>query len=94
MRTMVAVAVLAATLALAATASAHVTLQPEEAPAGGFTRLDVRVPNERDDAGTTKVEVRVPARIRVRLDRAGRGLDRQGHEAKARQADRGRGRAA
>jgi periplasmic copper chaperone A len=60
MRTIVAVAVLGATLALAATASAHVTLQPEEAPAGGFTRLDVRVPNERDDAGTTKVEVEFP----------------------------------
>ncbi len=60
MRTVVAFAVLVATLALAATASAHVTLQPEEAPAGGFTRLDVRVPNERDNAGTTKVEVEFP----------------------------------
>jgi uncharacterized protein YcnI len=37
-----------------------VTLQPEEAPAGGFTRLDVRVPNERDGATTTKVDVRFP----------------------------------
>ncbi len=47
--------------ALAATpASAHVTLQPEEAPAGGFTRLDVRVPNERDNASTTKVRVKFP----------------------------------
>jgi periplasmic copper chaperone A len=60
MRTIVAVAVLGATLALAATASAHVTLQPEEAPAGGFTRLDVRVPNEDPNAGTTKVEVEFP----------------------------------
>ena len=60
MRATIAVAALAATLALAATASAHVTLQPEEAPAGGFTRLDVRVPNEQDDAGTTKVEVQFP----------------------------------
>jgi uncharacterized protein YcnI len=38
-----------------------VTLQPQSAPAGGFTRLDVRVPNERDDKGTTKVVVRFPA---------------------------------
>jgi periplasmic copper chaperone A len=53
-------AALAAPLVLAATAGAHVTLQPEEAPAGGFTRLDVRVPNERDNADTTKVVVQFP----------------------------------
>jgi periplasmic copper chaperone A len=53
-------AALAAPLVLAATAGAHVTLQPEEAPAGGFTRLDVRVPNETDDADTTKVVVQFP----------------------------------
>jgi periplasmic copper chaperone A len=51
---------LAAVLAIAPAAVAHVTLQPEEAPAGGFTRLDVRVPNERDNAGTTKVDVQFP----------------------------------
>ena len=51
----------AAALLLAPTAAqAHVTLQPDTAPAGGFTRLDVRVPNERDDAGTTKVDVQLP----------------------------------
>jgi uncharacterized protein YcnI len=50
----------AALLALAPVASAHVTLQPEEIPAGGFTRIDVRVPTERDDASTTKVEVQLP----------------------------------
>jgi uncharacterized protein YcnI len=49
-----------AALALAPAAAGHVTLQPEEAPAGGFTRLDVRVPNERDNAGTTKVVVQFP----------------------------------
>ena len=47
-------------LALAPAAAAHVTVQPPEAPAGGFTRLDVRVPNERDNAGTTKVVVQMP----------------------------------
>ena len=52
--------VVAVALALAPAAGAHVTLQPPEAPAGGFTRLDVRVPNERDNAGTTKVEVQFP----------------------------------
>jgi uncharacterized protein YcnI len=55
-----AAAVLAAALALPAAASAHVTLQPDTAPADGFTRLDVRVPNERDDAGTVKVDVQLP----------------------------------
>jgi uncharacterized protein len=47
-------------LALPATADAHVTLQPNEAAAGSFTRLDVRVPTERDDASTTKVDVQFP----------------------------------
>ncbi len=47
-------------LAVPASASAHVTLQPEEAAAGDFTVLDVRVPNERDDSGTTKVDVQFP----------------------------------
>ena len=47
-------------LSAAATAEAHVTLQPRELPAGGFKRLDVRVPNERDEADTTKVVVQFP----------------------------------
>ena len=55
---------LLATAALAlvvpATAQAHVTLQPDTGVAGAYTRLDVRVPNERDDASTTKVEVQFP----------------------------------
>ncbi len=54
-------AVLAAPLVLATAASAHVTLQPGEVPAGGFTRLDVRVPTERDNASTTKLAVQFPA---------------------------------
>jgi periplasmic copper chaperone A len=49
-----------AALALAPAVAAHVTLQPPEAPAGGFTRLDVRVPTERDNASTTKVVVQMP----------------------------------
>jgi uncharacterized protein len=43
-----------------ATAQAHVTLQPNTAPAGEFTRLDVRVPNERDESPTTKIDVQMP----------------------------------
>ncbi len=49
-----------ALLLVPAAASAHVTLQPDSVPAGGFSRLDVRVPNERDDASTEKVEVEFP----------------------------------
>jgi len=56
----VGVVVLAAALAVPAAAQAHVTLQPSEAPAGGFARLDVRVPNESDSAATNKVEVQMP----------------------------------
>ena len=51
---------LALAAALPAVAQAHVTLQPNTGPAGAYTRLDVRVPNERDDASTTKVEVQFP----------------------------------
>ena len=47
-------------LGVASPAMAHVTLQPTEAPADGFTRLNVRVPNERDEASTTKVRVQFP----------------------------------
>jgi periplasmic copper chaperone A len=59
-RNYILAAVVLAVLSLAPAAGAHVTLQPEQAPAGGFTRLDVRVPNERDNAGTTKVVVQMP----------------------------------
>jgi uncharacterized protein YcnI len=43
-----------------AVAQSHVTVNPREVAAGGFTVLNVRVPNERDDKGTTKVELRFP----------------------------------
>src|SRR5256885_1607112 len=48
-----------ASLAFAAPAGAHVALQPEEAPAGGFVVENVRVPNEQEDASTTKVDVQL-----------------------------------
>jgi len=59
-RKIIIAAIAAATLVPAAAARAHVTLQPNEAPAGGFTRLDVRVPNEEDAKATTKVVVQMP----------------------------------
>jgi periplasmic copper chaperone A len=53
-------AALAASLTLPATAAAHVTLQPQEAPAKAFVREDIRVPNELDNASTIKVDVQLP----------------------------------
>ena len=50
----------AALLAAPAVAQAHVELYPDSAPAGAEMRLDVRVPNERDDAATTKVDLQLP----------------------------------
>jgi uncharacterized protein len=53
-------AVLAGALLVPALAQAHVTVQPNEVPAGGFTRLDVRVPNEEDNATTNKIQLQLP----------------------------------
>ncbi|MEV0398145.1 YcnI family copper-binding membrane protein [Polymorphospora rubra] len=53
-------AVLGAVLGVAAPASAHITVNPNEADQGGYARLAFRVPNESDEASTTKVEVFFP----------------------------------
>jgi uncharacterized protein YcnI len=60
--------VLLATIALAAlagasVAQAHVTVHPNALPAGGFTVINIQVPNERDNASTTKVDVQFPQGI-------------------------------
>jgi len=60
MRHLIPAASAALALAVPASACAHVTVQPDTAVAGGFARLDVRVPNERDDAGTVKVDLQMP----------------------------------
>lgn len=60
MRRSAAVLSLLLILLRAAPAGAHVTVQPNEAVAGAFSRFVVRVPNERDRASTVKVEVRFP----------------------------------
>lgn len=49
-----------AIVVVAPIADAHVTVNPGEAPKGGFAKLAFRVPNERDDAGTTAIEVNLP----------------------------------
>jgi uncharacterized protein len=59
-RLMTIAAVAAGALAIAGMAQAHVTVHPNVLPAGGFTVIDVRVPNERPAAGTVKVAVQLP----------------------------------
>lgn len=41
-------------------ALAHVSVQPGEAPQGGYATINFKVPNERDDASTVKLEVSFP----------------------------------
>lgn len=54
-------AAVASVLLLAGTASAHVGVQPQgEAAKGGYATVNVKVPNERDNASTVKVEVNFP----------------------------------
>jgi uncharacterized protein len=59
-KSLAVVALLALALLVPAAAEAHVTLQPNEAPEGAYTVLDVRVPNETDSANTTEVAVQLP----------------------------------
>jgi uncharacterized protein YcnI len=60
-RKLAAVAIAAATvLVTAAPAWAHVTVNPDEAPKGGFTKLAFRVPNEEDGANTVQLDVQLP----------------------------------
>ncbi|MFB7860894.1 MULTISPECIES: YcnI family protein [unclassified Streptomyces] len=48
-------------LLLSGTAFAHVSVQPQgEAAKGGYATVNVKVPNERDNASTVKVEVNFP----------------------------------
>ncbi|MEW2630170.1 YcnI family protein [Streptomyces sp. NPDC048389] len=52
----------ASVLALSGTASAHIGVQPQgEAAKGGYAVVNVKVPNERDNASTIKVEINLPA---------------------------------
>jgi uncharacterized protein YcnI len=61
MRTkLIAGAAASALVVLPSAASAHVTLNPNTAPAKGFTELLVRVPNETDNTSTMKVDIKFP----------------------------------
>ncbi|MFC4304963.1 YcnI family protein [Cohnella boryungensis] len=52
------------TFGFASLASAHVTVQPKEAPAGSYQVFTVRVPSEKD-AATTQVKVAIPDNVNI-----------------------------
>jgi uncharacterized protein YcnI len=60
-RASVVVATAGLLVAVAAPAEAHVTVNPNTATPGGYTKVTFRVPNETDNADTTKLEVAFPA---------------------------------
>src|SRR2546426_10605308 len=61
-RTAILLSTAAVTLIAAATvASAHVTVNPNTAQQGSYTKVTFRVPNEEKDQSTTTVEVDLPA---------------------------------
>ncbi|WP_181765547.1 YcnI family protein [Streptomyces albidus (ex Kaewkla and Franco 2022)] len=61
-RRLAVVGALAATSVVlcAGPALAHVSVDPEQAEQGGYSVVNFKVPNERDDAATTKLEVNLP----------------------------------
>ena len=50
----------AMSVAVAGSAGAHVTVNPQQATQGSYTKVAFRVPNERPDSGTVKLEVSFP----------------------------------
>jgi len=60
MRRIALTAVAALALLAPAAAQAHVSLHPNEVPVGSFATLDIRVPNETDNANTVKLAVQFP----------------------------------
>ena len=54
-----------AALAIVGTAQAHVTVHPNALPSGGFTVINIQVPNERGNASTVRVDVQFPNGIYI-----------------------------
>ena len=54
------VAALAASVAVAGVASAHVTVSSADAAPGGYGKLTFRVPNESDTASTVSLRIQIP----------------------------------
>lgn len=63
MKRIVLICSLVGALAVTPLAAAHVSLNPNEWEAGGFARFDIRVPNERDNAGTVELTVQFPENV-------------------------------
>jgi uncharacterized protein YcnI len=59
-RALVLIGLFIGVLGVAGPAYAHVTVQPGEAPQGGFTTQFFQVPNEEDDAATVELQVTFP----------------------------------
>ncbi len=55
-----ALAALAASIAVAGVAAAHVTVSSTDAAPGGYGKLTFRVPNESDTASTVSVRIQIP----------------------------------
>ncbi|MGN6274742.1 MAG: YcnI family protein [Solirubrobacterales bacterium] len=60
MRRLAFSAALLLSLALATAAQAHVSVHPNEVPTGSFATLQIRVPNESENADTVKLAVQFP----------------------------------
>lgn len=60
MRRIAIAAALVGLLAVPALAQAHVSLHPNEVPTGSFATLQIRVPNESENANTVKLAVQFP----------------------------------
>ena len=80
-KSLIAAGAAAAILAAPSVASAHVTVNPREAPAGGFTVLNVRVPNERDNKGHGQGRPAPPRRVLLPELQEGPGMEREAHAA-------------
>jgi uncharacterized protein len=52
-----------ATLAVVGAAQAHVTVHPNALPAGGFTVININVPNEEARASTVRIDVQFPVGV-------------------------------
>ena len=53
---------LAASIVVAGTASAHVTVASQDAAPGGYGKMTFRVPNESDTASTIGLRIQIPER--------------------------------
>jgi uncharacterized protein YcnI len=89
--TLVAVAAAVSVFAFAGPASAHVTVNPNTATQGGYTKLTFRVPNEKANANTVALEVNLPptAPIRSVSVKPVAGWTAQAGEGEARHAGQG-----